>query len=749
MTEWKKTSCVLCAQNCGLEVQAEGSRIVKVRPDRDNPRSEGYSCRKGLKIAHFQSHAQRLKHPLKKVGSGFERITWDQAIAEITAKLKAILDRHGPRALAYMGGGGQGCHFEAAFGRALLHGLGSRYHYNAMAQELTGMFWVHGRTFGRQYVMMLPDEHESDMLVAVGWNGWMSHQMAQARRRLKEFSEDPDKLLVVIDPRKTETAQRADIHLPIRPGTDALFTRAACAMIIDRGWRQQEYLQSHCAGLEEVLPLFTGFDYQKAIAVCGLDLGQVSEVVKLMTTRKCSFHADLGTLMGRHSTATSWLQVILLALCGRLGVRGGNIFPGTIMPVGGHSDERKPDTWRAAATGFPEIMGYFPPNVLPEEILSDREDRVRAVMISGSNPLRSYADTTAYEKAMARAELTFTIDVAMSETAALSHYVLPALTAYEKSDASFFAWNFPEIYFMMRRPVCAHEGEGLEESEIMTRLAEGLGLLPAIPDDLKEAARGDRGAFMMKLMGWVGKNPAAMKFMPMVMARTLGPALGSNNLAALWGLLQTAPPAFREDAARAGFAAGPRQGEELFSAILAHPEGLWVGKSDASDNFKQLKTKSGKIELFIPELADWVQAITPEAEDKALASDSEYPLLLVAGRHMDYNANTMMRDPAWNRGHRACTVLMHPSDADAIGVEDGQMARVETEAGAEVAEVEVSEQARPGQVIIPHGFGLVYEGDAYGANVNRLTPAKNRDPIAATPLHRYVRCRVRPAGNGR
>jgi anaerobic selenocysteine-containing dehydrogenase len=104
-----------------------------------------------------------------------------------------------------------------------------------------------------------------------------------------------------------------------------------------------------------------------------------------------------------------------------------------------------------------------------------------------------------------------------------------------------------------------------------------------------------------------------------------------------------------------------------------------------------------------------------------------------------------MRDPAWNRGARACTVLMHPADADAIGVEDGETARVETEAGAVEAEVEVSDRARPGQVVMPHGFGLVFEGSTYGANVNRLTPTKNRDPIAATPLHRYVRCQVKPA----
>jgi anaerobic selenocysteine-containing dehydrogenase len=125
MSEWQKTSCVLCAQNCGLEALVEDNRMVKVRPDKDNPRSQGYACRKGLNVAFHQHHAQRLTHPLKRVGEGFEKISWDHAIGEIAEKLRAIVDKYGPRSFAYMGGGGQACHFEAAFGVRLLRELGS------------------------------------------------------------------------------------------------------------------------------------------------------------------------------------------------------------------------------------------------------------------------------------------------------------------------------------------------------------------------------------------------------------------------------------------------------------------------------------------------------------------------------------------------------------------------------------------------------------------------------------------------
>ncbi|PKN03938.1 MAG: molybdopterin dinucleotide-binding protein, partial [Deltaproteobacteria bacterium HGW-Deltaproteobacteria-9] len=147
-----KTGCVLCAQNCGLEIEVEANRIVKVKGDKTNVKSEGYVCRKGLHVAYHQHNADRLKYPLKKVGDKFERISWDQAIDEIAAKLKSIIDQYGPRSFAYMGGGGQGCHFEVPFGVRLMRGLGSQYQYSALAQEFSGAFWVCGRTHGKQYL---------------------------------------------------------------------------------------------------------------------------------------------------------------------------------------------------------------------------------------------------------------------------------------------------------------------------------------------------------------------------------------------------------------------------------------------------------------------------------------------------------------------------------------------------------------------------------------------------------------------
>ncbi|MRR16179.1 MAG: molybdopterin dinucleotide-binding protein [Deltaproteobacteria bacterium] len=736
-----KTGCVLCAQNCGLEIEVENNRIVKVKADKSNAKSEGYICRKGLNVAHHQHNADRLTYPLKKVGDKFERISWDQAIDEIAAKLKSIIGEHGPRSFAYMGGGGQGCHFEAAFGARLMRGLGSQYQYSALAQEFAGAFWVCGRTHGKQYLHDGPDTNNTDVLLIFGWNGMQSHQIPQAPRQLQRLSKDKDKMLIVVDPRVSETAKLADIHLQIRPGTDALLLKAMISIILQEGWDNKAYLENHTSGFGQVKSYFENFDVRAALKLCELDFDQVREVAKQYATRKSSLRYDLGIFMGRHSGLNSYLIVILQTICGRLCVPGGNIIPGHMMPIGSHSDERDPKVWRTMTTNSFPVCGIFPPNVMPEEILSDHPERLRAVFVSGLNPLRSYADTTAYEKAFQKLDLLVTAELTMTETAALSHYVLPSRTGYESWDGTFFPMTYPGIFFQMRRPIIVPDGEQLEQGEIDLRLADALGLIPPIPESLYQAAYESHAVFAKALMEYAMTEPKALRAMPFILGKTLGKALGSVHLAALWGMLQTTPQSFHENAERAGYQPGPALGEEIFQKIIDHPEGIWVGKLDPEKDFDEVKTADGRINLHIPELLDELQSVDAPREEAALAMPPEFPLILMAGRHTSMNANTLMRDPSWNEGKRACTLAMHPANAAALNLKDGQQVKITTEAGSEEIELEITETARPGHVTIPHGFGLVYNGVKYGANVNRLTKNTHRDQFG-TPIHRYVPCRV-------
>ncbi len=717
----KKTDCILCANCCGINVTVEDNRIIKARGNPDHPQSEGYTCRKALQIKHHQHHADRLLYPLKKVGDGFERISWEQATAEIAERLNTIVGKHGPRSLALMGGGTINCVAQGPFAVGVLRGLGSQYFYNALAQELTGRYWVDGETYGHQGIRSAADTANADMVLMIGKNPMMSHHSPKARLVWKQFSKDPDKVLVVIDPRLTETAKLADIHLAVRPGTDALLMRAMIAIVLDEGWQDTEFIDAHVSGFDEIRALFKDFDARAAVEVCELDYDEVTEVCRLFTTRRACHLSDLGVLMTCHSTLISYLENVFLAVTGRLTRKGGNVLHGGFGGGRAEPGPKRPEPWRTVATDFPQITGVYPPNVIPEEILNDHPDRLRAVLVSATNPLRSFADTTAYEEAFSELDLLVTVDIAMTETAALSHYVLPAPTAYEKWDGAGM---------MLRAPVLECEGEQLEEGEIFTRIADDLGLIPDIPDAVLEAAEsGDRQRYQLALTAYLQEEPEAGRRMPFILAKTLGKQLGSVHLASSWGRLRNLPEETRE---------------AMFQAILDQSGGGQPpGGGSGVGKFPDLPTADGRIRLAVPEMTKWLKQVDPATEHDLLQKErDEFPLIISSGRHYDYNANTLMRDPAWNKGKRVGTLIMHPTDAEEHQLTDGQMVKVSTEAGEEVVELEIDPTTRKGYTMIPQGFGLVHNRETFGANANRLTKNTHRDPIAGTPLHRYIPCRV-------
>ncbi|MGE5422904.1 MAG: molybdopterin-dependent oxidoreductase, partial [Ignavibacteriales bacterium] len=539
MAEWKSSSCVLCAQNCGLELQVEDNKIVKVRGDKANPRSRGYCCRKGLNIAHYQHNADRLLYPLKKVGDHHERISWEQAISEICGKLQSIKETYGPKAFAYMGGGAIGGQMQVGVGLRLLSALGSRYYYSSLTQEFSNVFWVDGRVSGRQGMVSGPDVHNADTVVAWGWNAWLSHQEPRTRELIKDLQNDPNKKLIVIDPRLSETAERADIHLAIRPGTDAMLLKAMIRIVLDNGWEDTTFLAEHVNGWNDVQPLFDGFDARRAIEeVCGLDYNIVVEVSRLIAQTKSCIHQDLGIYMNRNSSINSYMLHILRAICGRFCVEGGQVYPAVLYPMGSNSDERDPKTWRTVHHNMFPVLGCFPPAIFPDEVLNDNPERLRALIVSASNPLRAYPDTLAYEKAFESLELSVCLEVVYSETARACDYVLPCLSYIESYDTTGFNFSYPELYFQMRQPsVEPVSSECKEGSAIILEIIKAMGFLPELPQSLYEAGKDGITAYLGAMGSYMNDNPQHAKRVPLILAETLGHALGSVNMAMIVGLL--------------------------------------------------------------------------------------------------------------------------------------------------------------------------------------------------------------------
>ena len=219
---WQPTACILCECNCGLEVQLggdDGRHLVKLRGDKRHPASQGYACEKPHRLDHYQHGRDRLTAPLRRRADGtFEEIDWDTAIREVAARLAAVRDAHGGDAIFYYGGGGQGNHLPGAYATATRRALGSRYRSSALAQEKTGEFWVSRQVMGSA---TRADFEHCDVALFLGKNPWHSHGIPRARVTLKDLAADPARTLIVVDPRRTETAAMADLHLAVKPGTDA------------------------------------------------------------------------------------------------------------------------------------------------------------------------------------------------------------------------------------------------------------------------------------------------------------------------------------------------------------------------------------------------------------------------------------------------------------------------------------------------------------------------------------------------
>ena len=231
--KWLKTACNLCYINCGIEVWVNDGRLEKVRGDRSSPKSQGYLCNKATRIPYYANDKDRLTTPLRRrADGGFDEIEWDVAISEIAERLRDIVDRYGGKSIALYGGGGQGNHAGGAYASGLLRALGSRSVFNALSQEKTGDFWVNGHMFGSQTCHTAEDVHHCDLLLVIGANPWIAHGFPNARDHLNQIRKDPARKLIVIDPRRTETAEMADLHLAVRPGTDAFLLGALLATLV-------------------------------------------------------------------------------------------------------------------------------------------------------------------------------------------------------------------------------------------------------------------------------------------------------------------------------------------------------------------------------------------------------------------------------------------------------------------------------------------------------------------------------------
>lgn len=753
----KSTACILCSVNCGIRVQTGGEggrRILKVHGDPAHPVSEGYLCEKAQRLDHYQNGADRLRSPMRRRADGtYEPISWEVAIREVAHKLVAVRDRHGGASILYYGGGGQGNHLGGAYCDATLKALGVRYRSNALAQEKTGEFWVQGKMFGAG---AHGDFERCEVAVFIGKNPWQSHGIARARAVINAIAKDPSRAMIVIDPRKSETAQKADIHLAIKPGTDAWCLAALVAILVQEGLVRRDWVREHTTGYEAIEGRFARIDVGEFARTCGVDEALLREAARRIARAKSvSVLEDLGLQMTLHSTLSSYLQRLSWVLCGHYGREGtSNAFVPFLSlskaSKGEASGAKKPSARtykRSPVTGAKVIIGLIPCNVIPDEILCDHPERFRAMIIDSGNPAHSLADSQRMREAIRALELSVVIDVAMTETARQADYVLPASSQFEKAEATFFNLEFPRNTFHLRQPLFEPLDGTLPEGEIHARLLEAMGALSERDyAPLRLALSLGRAPFTLAFGLSQALSKRAVKYASVLLYRTLGESLppAMKNSAVVWGVAQMYAMAQPRALARAGFTGpAPIAANKLFDAMLASPSGVVFAESDFAESWRAISLPGHKINLRIDELLPMVDALTGSAPPK----DEAFPWVLAAGERRTDTSNTAVRDPSWHKRGRFGTLRMHPEDARALGCADGERVRIVTRRASAEVELELTDTMPRGSLSLPNGQGLEYR-DAQGAIVrrgvapNELTDNQARDPIAGTPWHKFVPARV-------
>lgn len=745
-SDWVPTACILCECNCGIEVQLGGEdqrRLVRFRGDKRHPSSKGYACEKPHRLDHYQNGRDRILSPLRRKEDGsFEEISWETAIAEVAERLSALRDEHGGESILYYGGGGQGNHLPGAYAVSTRRALDMRYRSSALAQEKTGEFWISHRMTGTQ---TRGDFEHCDVGLFLGKNPWYSHGIPRARVTLKELARDPARTLIVVDPRRTKTAELADIHLQVRPGTDAWLMSALVAIIVEEDLVDQAFVTAHTQGYEDVAGFAASVDIPGYCAHAGLEEELVREAARAIgrAERFASFE-DLGVQMNRHSTLVSYLHRLTWMLTGNFGKPGTQYAPTSLLAV---ADGRyKRDT---RVTEQRIIGGLVPCNAIADEILTDHPDRFRGMIVESANPAHSLADSPRFIEAMEALDTVVVIDIAMTETARHADYVLPACTQFEKAEATFFNFEFPENYFHLRPRLITPPAGPLPEAEIHTRIAEHMGMLDGAPlEELSAAAEVGLEAYVAAFVSRVAFDPALMSQAPAILYRTLGPHLpeGLAEGAVVLGLVMQAAMKEPASLARAGFEGTPMEvAAALFERMLDEPWGVVFASDEWEQVMGRVQTVSGRIQLALADMLEEAAGLACGPGDV----DASFPFVLSAGERRAFTANTIFRDPDWRKKDAAGALRMCSEDAEKLGLGDGDAARVTTRRGSVVVRVSITDTMQLGHVSLPNGMGLSGDTSEHGGvATNALTETSWRDRFVGTPMHKFVPARVDAVRSG-
>lgn len=674
-------ACHLCEAICGLAIETEGDRILSIKGDAQDPFSRGHICPKAIALQDIQNDSQRLRMPVKRVGDQWEQIGWEEAFELVASRFADIQTAHGRNAVGvYMGNPNVHNYGSMTHGNYFLGQLRTRQRYSATSVDQLPHHLVSLWMYGHMLAIPIPDIDHTDFFLMLGANPMASNgsimTVPDVGKRIKALKARGGKL-VVVDPRRSETAEQASEHLFIQPGTDAALLLALLNTLFDEGLVRSSPALEATIGLEEVKSAVAPFSAEAMAEHCAIDAGRIRQLARdFAAAERAVCYGRMGVSVQRYGTLCQWLIQIINLVTGNLDQPGGALCTEPAFDVVGSGKPGHFDQWRSRVSNLPEFNGELPVAALAEEILTPGEGQIRAFFTSAGNPVLATPNGRQLDRALESLEFMVSVDLYINETTRHADVILPPTASLEHDhyDITFNTFAIRNVT-RINQPVLPKPEGSLHDWEI-----------------------------------FVGLGQAFSRITGQESRPTMAPAKMID----------------------AGLRAGP-YGDRLSIEVLEqNPHGIDLGPLKPN-LLQRLRAESKQIECAPQVILQDLQRFAADI-DQLRPRDGE--LRLIGRRHVRSNNSWMHNYQRLVKGKPRDQLLMHPDDLIRRGLTDGQQVVVRSRVGEVTVAVNASDEMLAGVVSLPHGWGHnrpgteqdVATGHA-GVSANDLTDEQFLDPV--------------------
>jgi anaerobic selenocysteine-containing dehydrogenase len=709
-------TCHLCEAMCGVVIEHQDGQILSIKGDKDDPFSRGHVCPKVMGLKDVHEDPDRLRRPVKRVGEDWVEISWEEAFATIEENVKRIRREHGPDALGVYVGNPTVHTPGLLLIPPFIHALGARQRFSATSVDQLPHMLANLQMFGHQLLFPVPDLDRCDFLLMLGANPVASNGSLMTAgdplSRIKGIRSRGGRV-VLIDPRRTETADKVDEHLFIKPGTDFFLLAAMAQVIFTESHVRLRHLGKMVEGLGELQKAVALFTPEAVAEITGVDAEKIRQLARdFASAQNAACYGRIGACVQEFGGLTTWLLHALNVITGNLDHEGGMMFsnpPFNALELGPKGEYAK---HRSRVRNLPSFGGEFPVSALAEEILTPGPGQIRLLATHAGNPVLSTPNGRQVDEALAQLDFMFSIDIYINETTRHAHIILPPTSALERSHMDIGLATVSVRNFAKWSPAMLEAPEDSRHDwQILLELSNRLGESGRLGRYVRQGVQGaverlglDAGLDLMLRFGPFGSHAKLVQRKSSATERVLSVLRPDRDGLSLKKLGDNPH----------GIDLGPLQ-PRLPDALATPDKKIQLAPSIYLEDIKRAKQK--------------------------LRSLRSHAMQLIGRRDIRSNNSWMHNAQRLVKGKPRCTAYLHPLDAARLHIEDGQSVRVTSRVGSIELPVEITESVMPGVVSVPHGWGHGRKGvqlrtarKVAGVSLNDITDELHIDALTGMPV---------------